>query len=188
MEAPIDIIWQGPYTLLADSTLPSILDCSDAAHPGIYLWTIPLGDCYLINYVGISSDNVANRQIHHLKEHMSGSYLVYDPDALARGVKDEIYGPADGFDKFISLIEADAGRVISHLRCFSIFFAKLKLSKVELERIESAIIEALRAHGDVVESFLDNRRISRWIPKEDRVLARLTSEVKFLGLRSEIAV
>ena len=59
---------------------------------------------------------------------------------------------------------------------------------MELERIESAIIEALRAHGDVVESFLDNRRISRWIPKEDRVLARLTSEVKFLGLRSEIAV
>jgi hypothetical protein len=184
----MSISWIGPFSLVPIANYPAIYDARDAATSGIYLWALPVDGSYLINYVGIASENIAARQEEHMRLYLSGKYTIYDPDEFIHGKKVAIYKPQQGISEFLLRQQVLSEALMKHTGSLHLFFAPLAADKELLERIESSIIEALRgADGDAV-AFLDNLRISRRWPNEQRISVSIHGATAFKGLPSELRV
>lgn len=184
----ITLRWQGPFTLVPSGDLPDIYHAAEAKTSGIYLWALPFEQAYLINYVGIAAESVAARQEDHMRLYLSGKYTVYKPQEFSGANRVVTFDPLTGLSAFLSRHAELSAAVIGHTKCVHLFFAPLAIEKVLLERIESSIIEALRNAGGRPADFLDNFRISRWVPPAQRISVSVEPHPVFVGLPGELYV
>lgn len=182
------IRWIGPFSLVPLAKYPTVYDAKDAATSGIYLWALPVDGSYLINYVGIASYSIAARQEEHMRLYLSGKYTIYDPMEFTHGKRVVIYRPQQGISEFLLRQQVLLEALIKNTGSLHLFFAPLAGDKVLLKRIESSIIEALRGADEEVVAFLDNLKISRWWPNEQRISVTIHGAPTFRGLPSELRV
>jgi len=81
----------GPFGWIERDGVPSIFDAPEGRVGGLYLWTVAVSDGELVYYVGETSRSFAQRHREHLKEHLAGTYHVYDPTAFRQGKKIELW-------------------------------------------------------------------------------------------------
>ena len=70
--------------------------------PGIYFWVYKIDDTNFINYIGITSNSIAQRQSDHLSSFLNGTYDIYNTDLLFSGNLERAYTKANGFEGFVS--------------------------------------------------------------------------------------
>ena len=110
-----------------------------------------------MNYVGISSNTIAQRQAEHISQFLSGKYIYYDSESIKSGELKRIYHPHDGIKCFIKNLP----RLKAGLKEIKLFFVPLREDKILLERIESALIMELRNSDSEISRWMDNDRVSR---------------------------
>lgn len=86
---PFSIHWYGPYNFIQNKNLFASQICHKS---GVYLWTVPFGNKYLVYYVGQTGASFAVRSVQHLQNYLNGFYRVYDPDKFVKGEKVLIWG------------------------------------------------------------------------------------------------
>jgi hypothetical protein len=180
--------WNGPFALVPSADCPEIYGVKEAKVSGVYIWALPLDGSYIVNYVGVATESVATRQDDHMRLFLSGKYTIYNPDEFAQARKVVIYDPRQGLTAFLSQHIALSGALMKLVKCIHLFFAPVVAEKVVLERIESSFIEVLRGAGGRAAEFLDNVRISRWIPNEQRVSVAVVCPPVFEGMPNELHV
>lgn len=185
-----DIEFRGPFSFFRNTGLPCVFDRQDLSAPGIYLWTVKRGGEYLLNYVGITSKGLARRLAAHLTAYLSGQYTVYEPRAFADGVKVVAYD-AGNVIEFAQQYKTLAPVVDEFLRTFHLFAAPCpELSKAQMQRVESAIIEGIWTADTRITSFCDNRRRSVPGPGTEQfgVNLRYPSGIRLAGLAGTMEV
>ena len=80
----IDLVWHGPY-VLNGSQGEDIFAADVVSKPGIYVWTIPYEDAYLVYYVGETGTSFKKRLQEHLNVYRKGESHIYDPRRFATG-------------------------------------------------------------------------------------------------------
>lgn len=185
----LQLRWSGPYALIGTNGHPTIYDAPEAATAGIYLWALPIDGRHLIHYVGITRDNVAARQVEHMRHYLSGNYSIYKPIQFAQAQTCAMYQPKDGLASFLAHHRELCDALFEQVGQLHVFFAPIAGADREmLERIESSVIEALRQTGGRASTFLDNMRISRRVPTEQRMTIPVHGHEKFEGMPEELRV
>ena len=182
----IELNWSGPFSFIPSQDCQCIFGDDSAKTPGLYLWTISYEDGYLINYIGISASNVAQRQREHLDLYLCGKYRLYDPKKFVAGKKVVVYQPEEGFESFLSRYKELSTTLLQQLQVYRLFVAALDADKPLLEKIETSLITVLRDAGGLTAEFLGNIRPSRIPQENDRQLISWKSRHRFVGLPSNI--
>jgi hypothetical protein len=189
----LSLQWYGPYDFIQKENL---FTNSLSQRNGVYLWTIPFENKYLVYYVGQTGASFASRSFQHLQNYLNGLYRVYDPDKFAKGEKVLIWGGMWKSDrkepKFMSefLINYSliAPKILVFIKLFRVFLAPVDGDYRVRERIESAIARCLYQQPGVIGSFQD---------KDVRYKPRKTTEQPFkvamtfsniMGLNVELIV
>ena len=190
---PLSIQWYGPYNFIQNENL---FTNPLSQRNGVYLWTIPFENNYLVYYVGQTGASFAIRSFQHLQSYLNGLYRVYDPEKFAKGEKVLIWGgmwkPDRKEPKFMSefLINYPqlAPKILIFIRLFRIFVAPVDGNDRVRERIESAVARSLNQQPGLIGSFQD---------KDVRYKPRKTTEKSFkvamtfpniMGLSEELIV
>jgi hypothetical protein len=174
------INWEGPFSWVSDQGITWIGHATVARGPGLYLWTVPDESKYWINYVGISTTSIGERQLSHLRSYLSGEYVVYAPSELAKRKKQVAYDPKEGLNVFMERYLSLARIIYEQLSLFRLFIAPMEGKKATLETLESMIINSLRAENGEIAAFLDNYRPSRHVAGTTRI--QHSCECQLVGL------
>ncbi len=178
------LVWQGPFVFHDEENC--IFNQESAKIPGVYLWTIDFGGGYLINYVGIATNAVSARLQEHLVYFLGGNYTIYQLDEFILGKKKSIYSPDGHVNKFLNDYDKLSTKVDSQLRAYRLFYANVSGDREWLERIESGIISTLREAKSEASSFLDNFRLSRIVPAEDKKTVNMVNTASLISLPETI--
>ena len=178
------LVWQGPFVFHDEENC--VFNQESAKKPGVYLWAIDFGGSYLINYVGIATNGVSERLQGHLVYFLGGNYTIYQLDEFILGKKKPIYSPDGHVNKFLNDYAKLSTKVDSQLRAYRLFYANVSGDKEWLECIESGIISTLREAKGEASSFLDNYRVSRIIPIEDKRAVHMANTDSLIGLPETI--
>ncbi len=92
----MELHWHGPFVMVPQPGFESVFDTHIATGKGIYLWTIELGDGYLVNYVGETGkggQSFAGRLAEDVRWDLGGQAkgngrangIVCDPDLFQEG-------------------------------------------------------------------------------------------------------
>lgn len=95
----IQVTWQGPFLwpgVEAENGGVRIEESSLAHEAGIYLWTVPYQDGYLIYAAGQTTRPFLKRLKEHSSAHRNGFFTIFDMDDLRRGIRTEIWHGAFG--------------------------------------------------------------------------------------------
>jgi len=139
----------GPYSWVGDKGVDCIFTADLGQKAGLYLWTIKLAEGELIYYVGETGRSFRTRMLEHFREHMSGEYHLYEPDAFACGKKVMLWpGRYDPERKttvpeFIDVFSELAGAIIRLARLYRFYLAPLQCEKRLRERIEAGLANHL---------------------------------------------
>jgi hypothetical protein len=178
---PIDVPFQGPFSLEPQADLPHVIGGSVGCDPsGVYLWAIEHGDGYLINYVGETRAGFAARTKDQVTWIRDNRDRIVDVDRFLKGEicvlheKDNL----PSYDRFRrEYLPAIEDRL---LPAYRVFWAPLSAS--DTKRVEAAILHQLR--GSPYGGFLANRAK----PNVSGVCLRISSRVNLLGLPQEIRI
>ena len=83
------LFWSGPHAwpgFESQNGLPPL-----PKHSGVYLWTFPYQDGFLIYAAGLTRQLFRQRFGQHKREYMRGAYNVLDPVQAGNGVRSEIW-------------------------------------------------------------------------------------------------
>ncbi|MBS4027074.1 MAG: hypothetical protein KGZ58_00435 [Ignavibacteriales bacterium] len=169
-ESSLNIKWEGPFSLFENQDCESIFSSDKLKSPGLYLWTIPYNDSYLVNYVGISATSILDRLETHIVHYLSGRYTIYDPEKFQNGIKERIYCPSGRVRDFLNNNLPLSQIIFPLLKTFKLLIAPVEQEKRILERIESSIIKILRK-DNVACGFLDNQRIIASLWREEKEIS-----------------
>lgn len=86
-----ELRWIGPYRLYQGAPGGQVDDI-DPSLRGVYLWAIPVDGRFYPHYVG-EAESLHNRLVIHRGNLTGGSYWIYDPDGLNKGILKTIYNP-----------------------------------------------------------------------------------------------
>jgi hypothetical protein len=189
----VEVSFSGPFSWPGTPDAPSVFDAEVRRLPGIYLWTVPLPEGHLVNYVGETGRSFEVRLLEHYKDHMTCMYHLYSPAEFAQGKKvvkwPGRYDPADRKSvrecldqcaKFSSLANENA-----HIYRF--FLAPLSCEKRTRLRIEAAIAEALYAAPGLAGTFQDiGIHYDPRTADEAPIECVVTSPVPLIGLLERI--
>ncbi len=184
------LAWQGPKQLWHEDPTNCILQDELAQSPGIYLWTVEVNDVHFVNYVGMTSKSIADRQREHLDGYLAGKYWIYDSELFRQGRKQEIYRPEPslGVAKFLKDYEVLARKLYKFLRTITLLYLPIDKETAELKQIESGLISTLQSSDDKVKDFLDNYHVSLSVPDEGKTSVRMCFPVPIAGLDEYIAI
>lgn len=193
MNDPLYTQWFGPFDFRQNENLFT----NPLSHrSGVYLWTIPFENNYLVYYVGQTGASFAIRSFQHLQSYLNGLYRVYDPEKFAKGEKVLIWGgmwkPDRKEPKVMSefLINYSwlAPKILEFIGLFRLFVAPIDGDERDRERIEHAIAKSLNEQDGIIGNFQD---------KDIRYKPRKTTEKPFkvamtfaniMGLKEELIV
>jgi hypothetical protein len=192
-----ELQWKGPYCFWPTQICKSVFRSEYAKSPGLYLWTVKIGEAFLTNYVGISGKSIRDRLVEHVSKFLGGDYNVYDPSVFSQGKKKSIFLPVSSSKDFPKEYKVDflerlpdlASKVFDMLESIRLFVGPLRVEKRLLERIESAIIKDIRkAEDKTVAEFIDNKRVSPRRPSEKEIVVLTKSHLPLLGLSDRLVV
>jgi hypothetical protein len=148
----------GPYTLVPaepDCVFGPEVAARDGGSPGLYLWTIPYGDGYLIHKVGETGKKLSARLNDSVRQLKKEAKIrgVRDASSFRQGRLTSSQLPSD--DEHLSRL------IDQFLRCFRVFLAPTDIQQDERQFIESAIIRELHKQelykAGRFENFLYNK-------------------------------
>jgi hypothetical protein len=203
----LELEWRGPYSWV-DPATTRVFRFPEVKQAGVYLWTIPYDDGYLIYYVG-QTHLFQERLKDHLGNYRSGGWRVFDPAQFALGTqellwrgfydrkiqgweptpeeREQMREEWDGSDHLRTMLE-------QKLANFRLFVAPLPKSDQRLRKlVEAAIIRKLRETPGIVSEFMDdylilaNSLARRGAGELERVV-KMTAPVRLLGLPSVLLV
>jgi hypothetical protein len=188
MPDEIVVSFSGPFSWSGTPDAPSIFDVEEALKAGIYLFTVPLPDGYLIYYVGETGRTFRDRLFEHYTEHASGMYHVYSPAEFARGEKIMLW--PGRFDMACRKPKRECIAAYPELcvpiwemtRMFRLFLAPLACDTRLRRRIEAAIANALYATPGVIGNFQDKVNYSPIADGEATIGCVASSPARLLGL------
>jgi hypothetical protein len=183
----------GPHPAYSESK-DVLADCKHRKLGGIYFWAIKVGDSYRITHIGQTSTSFYQRMKEHIINTLGGNYRISDPNALKRGESEIIWdglwreGTREKLPEFLRDSTNLFEMAKANLKLENIFVAPLEVEDRMRRRIEGAIANHIRK----------DKTASSLLPKDIRVLGRLTTEtaipvkisagVKILGLPEELDV
>ena len=151
MTEKVTLHFIGPFSWPGTPDAPSVFNIQARQERGIYLWTVPQRDGYLIYYVGETGRSFQLRLLEHYKEHAACMYHVYSPAEFARGEKICLWpGHYDPGDRK-SAVEciAQYSKLCAPIReltqLYRFFLAPLSCEERIRRRIEAAIAGVLYA-------------------------------------------
>jgi hypothetical protein len=180
------VSWHGPLSLVENEN--SVFRESVSEKPGLYLWTVKFQDGYLVNYVGMTKNSIATRLQEHISQFLCGGYWIYDPEQLSQGELKVLYKPSGSVLDFLPRYVSLSQNIHSMLKTYAVFIAEVDGTKEWLERIESGVIKNINKANSKSEAFLDNEKISRFVPEDQRVSIAMHSNEKIIGLSEMIKV
>jgi hypothetical protein len=152
--------------------------------PGIYFWVYKIGDTNFINYIGITSNSIAQRQSGHLSSFLTGTYDIYNTDSLFSGVLERVYTSANGFDSFLNCQK----HLELQLNSLKFYYSPIDAESSILKRIETALISHIRSNKEF-STILDNGSVSRYRREDEtEIYVTINSEASIKGLPREITV
>jgi len=152
---------------------------------GIYFWTIKKNDDYYVNYIGISSKDMKNRFLGHVKYYLVGKYDIYDQRKLDDLIVQKIYNVQNNFEIFFNNLEDNLNQAIKNLRGFSYFFSPIEKEKNILELIESELITNINKN-ESLKHFLSNYKLSRIKTDTLDLQIEINSQVNIMGIPPQI--
>lgn len=142
----VTLDWQGPFGWPGREPI-GLGSVPDAA--GVYLLCFPYAAGFLIYSAGVTSRHVATRLREHTREYESGRYTILDPDAVASGVRTEIWhGWAEArrperVAEFVARRDELVRAVHRQLAAFRVFVAELAAEARLPNRVEAGVMDAL---------------------------------------------
>ncbi|MDP5030955.1 MAG: hypothetical protein NWQ54_17665 [Paraglaciecola sp.] len=185
MQKLLDMEILGPFDFLPfQQGGLSLYNDQNAWKPGIYFWVYNLNDSLLINYIGITSTSIAQRQSAHLSSFFSGFYDIYDVDSLLIGHLDKAYTPGDGHEKLCKSQE----HLEKQLKLLKFFFAPVSVELSVLKRVETAFIKHVRSSNEF-SRILDNGSVSRYRRDDEAAIhVSIHTKTEIRGMPSELFV
>ena len=152
--------------------------------PGIYFWVYKIDDTNFINYIGITSNSIAQRQSDHLSSFLNGTYDIYNTDLLFSGNLERAYTKANGFEGFVS----SQKHLELQLKNLQFYYSPIEADSVILKRIETALIQHIRSSSDFYK-ILDNGSVSRYRRDDEaEIHVAISTKANIKGLPTEIIV
>lgn len=139
----IECEWVGPYEWPhRGSHLPH--------WPGIYLWTFPFEQGYIVYAAGITRRSLRSRFREHTRSYLDGTYNLFDVTALCRGLRVQRWQgfwskkrPAEKVAEFERRREELRELALDQMAACQIFAAQFPTEDRLLERLEAAIMNQL---------------------------------------------
>lgn len=181
--------FEGPFSWTSRDGTPSVLDSEIATKAGLYLWTVSTPAGELIYYVGETGRSFGVRMFEHLKEHLGGAYHVFDPVALMRAEKKELwpglYNPdhARLLPELLLRFEELAAPIARLVAVYRFHLATTDIDPRLRQRIEAALSRHLFAQPGLAGQFQDKG--VRYRPRRASELplhARITSSKQLVAL------
>lgn len=146
----INLKLNGPFKLTEFIEIPESLNS------GIYIFTIKIDKKYVIEYVGITARKFQQRFLEHIKEILSGGYVLYDLEKM-KSVGDDFFvwngrfgknreKMSDFFKNYNNLSKV----IKKQIEAFEIFTIPLKADKRILEIIEGEFYKVLRKDSNKI--------------------------------------
>ena len=161
MADKVTVRFIGPFSWPGVPDAPSVFEVDARRERGIYFFTVPQRDGYLIYYVGETGRSFQLRLLEHYKEHAACMYHVYSPAEFARGEKICLwpghYDPADRKSAVECI--AQYSKLYAPIReltqLYRFFLAPLSCEERIRRRIEAAIAGVLYAAPGIPDAFQD---------------------------------
>ncbi len=168
MNQNLCLSWHGPFTFVPYADKPCVFEQPLAKQFGIYLWTIAIGDGYLINYVGEASKQSLDLRIAQGVQYvLSGQDVWADLKLFEAGVRE--VEPRISIQQFLGEYHQRSEEIIRLLRLCQVFLAPHAGEICSTKQIESLLIDLLRQGDEHVARFLANKRIGSLPPKDIRI-------------------
>lgn len=157
----LEIKFEGPFSWPGEPDAASVFGAEAARDPGIYLWTIPHDEGYLVYYVGETGQSHKVRLLEHYREHASAMYHVYSPPEFARGRKVALWpGRYDKVRKSIAECVSAYPRLCNEIfeltQMYRFFLSPFHGEPRLRRRIEAGIAAALYSAPGLVGAFQDS--------------------------------
>ena len=182
----------GPFSWLSscDDAPPRVFDSPASNKCGVYLFTVPTEEGYLIYWVGQTSQPVRTRLATHSREFLAGTYNILDMAELREGKRTVLWrglwwrkDAADRYEEYLLSASKVALLTLTQLRATRIYMIPTPKDRRFLARLEASIVNTLYADSKV-GTILDRgyNLAPRW-DTEDPIQIRLTGP-NFRGLPS----
>jgi hypothetical protein len=194
MLAKVTVSFTGPFSWPGAPDAPSVFDVEARRERGIYLFTVPQRDGYLVYYVGETGRSFQLRLLEHYKEHAACMDHVYSPAEFARGEKLCLWpGHYDSADRK-SAVEciAQYSKLCAPIReltnLYRFFLAPLSCEERIRRRVEAAIAGVLYTAPGIPGAFQDGG--IRYAPRrehEEPVGCIITCPVPLIALPERLS-
>jgi hypothetical protein len=142
LRGAMQLDFTGPYGCVPNPRWPHFVESPVARQPGIYLWTVPKGREFWINYIGKTDRHFVQRlRDEQIPYWLTGRDGCLDNEALARIVRKPITPPDDA-----ALRET--------LRICCLFLAPCSCDPSTLLSIESILMYRAASHSPAAKRFL----------------------------------
>ena len=187
------IQWYGPHNFVQNENL---FTNPLGKRKGVYLWTIPFDNNYLVYYVGQTGTSFATRSFQHIQNYLNGLYRVYDPEKFSKGEKELIWGGMWKPDRkepkvmseFLLNYTQLAPKILDFINLFRLFVAPIEGDERVREIIEYAIARSLNQQPGIIGSF-QNKDIRYKLRKTTEEPLKVTMTFpNIMGLSEELTV
>lgn len=178
----LDLKWHGPFGFLPDVSIACVFTHDIGKHPGLYLWTVPIGEEYLINYVGETERDFAERLEEEARYMLSGQDSFADSELLRQGIRKRISTPT--ITDFLGRYDYYSKRLYESLATCRLFLAPMNADRQLRQRVESALISHLRKTSERCRQFLANKKCLS--PQSPPLEVNMSAPVALVGLGSTL--
>jgi len=191
----LEVHFSGPFSWPGTQSAPPISQAEMGRRCGVYLWTVRLDEGELIYYIGETGRSFREGMCEHFREHMSGGYHLYEPDAFRQGRKNLLwpgrFGPTGerSLGRLLNRFPDLAPVMAALAEIYRFYVAPMNHDRRLRERIEAALATCLYGQPGMIGEFQD-RGINyrpRW-EAEEPLLAELRCCEPLLGLPESLWV
>jgi hypothetical protein len=189
------IEFQGPLLWAKSSGDASIYYSEVSKQHGVYLWTVPTPNGYLVYYVGETGVNFRTRMRDHYKEQLSGMYHIYDPEQFCLGRKCELWrgiygkGGIRDHNKFLEILPEIAPVLVRFINIFHFYVAPMQCDRRIRERLEAALANHLYEQPGVIGAFQEkNIRYNLRRSNEDPIKVKIACPQVVQGIPTELNI
>lgn len=169
----LDVEVLGPFSWMPSdsSDAPCLFTAPAGRLSGVYLWTAPRPDGYLVYCVGYTTRPFVQRFRSHTREFLAGTYNVLDAAELLAGRRKQVWHglwfkkeSLHRLEEFFSRSAEITAHTRELLRTFRVFFIPVDAPRRVLARMEAALMNQLYAGPAEISSIPDRgmQLSSRW--------------------------
>jgi hypothetical protein len=192
MLAGEELVWWGPLAWVGPVE-HTVHGSRWVNEPGVYLWTIPTGPSFTVYYVGETGRSFGERFTEHTRAYLGGEYSVWEPEDFLQKRKVEVWGGLWRPERralmgeFLANLDRLTPRIAELLKAYRVFVAPMRGSERMRERMEAAIIRAIKL-SDPHALLDENLRYRPRLPSEDPVTYEMRIPVPIEGLPARFQI